>query len=194
MSNVSLPGARPSRARAAALAAVLALVAGGMAGCDEDNLFEGTDPVPSNSAPVITSLDVPEQITRGGALNVTVKAVGRAGIEQVTVRLSGAYAVERVTDIDPPRTDTVTVSTTLTVPDTATGLVILVEAFATDARGEVSRVESRSVDVLAGSAFEAAADQLLARAYRLRAEPGGRSPHGARGALAPARVLPNRRI
>ena len=132
--------------------------------------------VGAGARPVITLLEVPDQVTPGGALSVVVRATGRRGIDQVTVRFRGAYVADSVTVFDPIATDTVTVTRTLTVPDTVTGLLIRVEAVATDSTGEVSRVETRDVDVLApATALERVADQLLARLQGTRTaapEPG----------------------
>lgn len=171
-------GVRRCRSSWIRLAAVLAVAGTAAAGCDDEDGFVVT----SGGTPVITLLEVPAQVNPGGAFLVNVGAVARRGVAGIEVRLSGAYSDTTTFEFDPVRLDTVPVSFTVTVPDTVTGLLIRVEAVATDALGRVSRTEARNINVLNQSALAAAAEALLAR---LRQVDGGSSVGSVRVAPVP---------
>lgn len=141
---------RPARRLGSRLSFVLAAALLGTAACEGDNLFTGTGRL-GDGPPVIASLTVPVSVAEGAVLDVRAKAVAPQGLASVTIRFRrGAVGEQQFPGTS--QSDTVTVDATITVPSQSQDSVVVVEAFATDTRGRVSEIVTRTVRVIDASA------------------------------------------
>ncbi|MEX2528985.1 MAG: hypothetical protein WEA09_15240 [Gemmatimonadota bacterium] len=121
------------------------LVAGAVAltgiwSCGGDNVFAPGDETP----PRVIELVVPAQIRSGQTMDVRVRAQGSVQIQGITVRVRGAHTADVTLQPSNPRSEVV-VDFTFPLPEIITDTILTVAATATDARGNVSQVVTRTV-------------------------------------------------
>ncbi len=137
---------RMSGLRGLGAVALGAALAAALPACEGENLFN----VGRVGPPLVVELSVPAAIRSSQVLDVRVRAIGEIRVDSVHVRIRGAFSEDQGRLIIPSSQDIVT-DFSFTVPEETIDTILVVQAIAVDARGNVSPVETDTVRVLDGS-------------------------------------------
>lgn len=115
--------------------------------CGDQNLFAPG----AESPPEVVSIQLPQQVYTGQALDVRAQVVGSVPIDSVLVRVRSAFDDAQAVKASATRSD-LTVDVSFEVPDTLFADTAVVQVIAYDVLGSSSRIMSGTVSVVQATA------------------------------------------